>query len=249
MSLTCCSVLKYFLPDSDNGQNQALSAHNVLWGVHWATWPACKQTADRADRHAFTLFTSSPGENQCPEDQPREGPRPAEPGGHHQSPEQLAGPTAQRRERRRTQLPTVQPCTANMVWPVWRLHLGPLQAEPAVCQWVGLCGLLVHLGVCTCGYVCAYAWSEMTATWRERGNLVEQKHANHCRRRTKQPHVQLAESEIINLLTALLCYKRPPCCFLAVFQSTLLVELQCSLDIFLVVFKKTYKKNLTSCSM
>lgn len=141
--------------------------YNVLGGVHWVAWPADEQRADRVDWNTFALFTSSPRENQCPEDQPRKGSRLAEPGGHCKSPAQHPGPAAPRGKGRRAQLPALQSRSAHMVWPVWRLHLGTLQAEPAVCQWVGLC-ILLHLGVCMKGFV--HMHDQNVATQRERGN-------------------------------------------------------------------------------
>ena len=50
---------------------------------------------------------------------------------------------------RGTPLPALQPRSAHVVRPVWRLHLGPVQAEPALCQWVGFSGLLCVCGVQT----------------------------------------------------------------------------------------------------
>lgn len=112
--------------------------HDVLGRVHRAAWPEVEQRAGRTSGRPFTVLTSAAGEDKRLEDQPRKGSGPPEPGGHHPGPEQHPGPPAPRGEGRRARLPALQPRSAHVVWPVWRLHLGPLQAEPAVCQWVGL---------------------------------------------------------------------------------------------------------------
>lgn len=80
------------------------------------------------------MLATAPGEGQRCEDKPREGSRPAEQGGHHQGPEQCPGPAADRGEGRGTPLPALQQRPAHMVRPVWGLHLGPVQAEPALLQ-------------------------------------------------------------------------------------------------------------------
>lgn len=146
---------------------------NVLGGVYRAPWPEVGQRADRAD--AFALLAATPGESKRPEDKPGEGPRPAESGGHYQSPEQHPGPRDHRGEGRGTQLPALQPCSAHVVWPVWRLHLGTVQAEPAVYQWVGLRSLFASLVVYLCDFLCACVWREKTARRGGREFLIKQR--------------------------------------------------------------------------
>lgn len=80
------------------------------------------------------MLATAPGEDQRPEDKPGEGSRPAEQGGHHQGPEQCPRPPDHRGEGRGTQLPTLQPSSANVLRPVRGVNLGPVQAEPALHQ-------------------------------------------------------------------------------------------------------------------
>lgn len=109
---------------------------HVLGGVYWTPWPKVRSGAGRPSKVA--MLATAPGEDQRPEDKPREGSRPAEQGGHHQGPEQCPGPPDHWGEGRGTQLPALQQRSAHMVRPVWGLHLGPVQAESALHQWVTL---------------------------------------------------------------------------------------------------------------
>lgn len=127
---------------SDIGEESDFEWCNVLGGVYWAPWPKGRPRAGGPDK--FAMLATAPGEGQCPEDKPGEASRPAEQGGHHQGPEQCPGPPGHRGEGRGTRLPALQPSSAYVVWPVWGLHLGPVQAEPALHQWVA------HIPSCFC---------------------------------------------------------------------------------------------------
>lgn len=129
---------------------------HVLGGVYWAPWPRLKPRA--GGPFEIAMLATAPGEDQRPEDKPGEGSRPAEQGGYHQGSEQRPRPPNHRGERRGTQLPAQQPSSAHMVWPVWGLHLGPVQAQPALHKWVAYTH--THTPGCFCTKTKAYFFKE-----------------------------------------------------------------------------------------
>ena len=121
-------IMVVLFPSDIEGESGFEWCH-VLGGVYWAPRPKVRPRTGGPDK--FAMLTTAPGEGQCPEDKPGEGSRPAEQGGHHQGPEQRPRPP-DHREGGGTRLPAPQPSSAHLVRPVWGLHLGPVQAEPAL---------------------------------------------------------------------------------------------------------------------